>query len=105
MTRIEFSCNICQLIAEMFSVGENPIIDFVKRSTEEQKRLYDKGLSKCDGRIIVSQHQLGKAMDIYFIEDGKLVDPKKGFDYWHKRWKDVYGGQAEISWDRGHFEA
>ena len=103
MTRIEFTRNICQLITEMIEQGEYPIIDFVKRSAEEQKRLYQAGLSKCDGIINVSQHQLGKAMDIYFVEDGKLVTPKLGHQYWHNRWCDL-GGDPMIEWDQGHYE-
>lgn len=103
MTRIEFTKNICQLITEMIEQGEYPIIDFVKRSEQEQKRLFDEGLSKCDGRINVSQHQLGKAMDIYFVEDGKLVEPKLGFLYWHNRWTDL-GGDLMLSWDKNHWE-
>ena len=103
MTRIEFTRNICQLITEMIEQGEYPIIDFVKRSAEEQKRLYEAGLSKCDGVINVSAHQLGKAMDIYFVENGILVAPKAGFQYWHNRWCDL-GGDPMISWDQGHWE-
>jgi hypothetical protein len=82
---------------------EHPIIDYVKRSDEEQQRLYDLKLSKCDGVKILSQHQLGKAMDIYFIEDGKLVEPKQTFKYWHDLWES-WGGKPIIDWDKGHFE-
>jgi hypothetical protein len=104
MNRIEFTYNICQLIIEMFKEDESPIIDYVKRSNEEQMHLFQEGKSKCDGIKNVSKHQLGKAADIYFIEDGKLIDPKKGWEYWHKRWVEAYGGQEMISWDKGHFE-
>lgn len=84
--------------------GEHPILDFVKRSTEEQKRLFDLGLSKCDGTIIISAHQFGKAADICFVKDGKLSDPVKGFDYWHQIWESKYGGKSMIDWDKNHFE-
>jgi len=104
MTRVEFSKKIVRLLSEMDKFGEDFVIDFVKRSEQEQKRLFDAGLSKCDGVIVVSQHQLGKAMDIYFVEDGELVPPKKGFEFWHDRWVEQ-GGTPEISWDRNHFEA
>ena len=87
----------------MIEDGEHPIIDYVLRSTEEQKRLFDKKLSKCDGITNRSAHQSGKAMDIYFIENGKMVDPNCGWEHWHKRWEEM-GGQPMISWDRGHFE-
>lgn len=103
MTRVEFTRLICNLIEEMIYEGENPIIDYVLRSTEEQKRLFDKGLSKCDGVEKRSAHQSAKAMDIYFIEDGEMVDPKMGWEFWHKAWE-KRGGKPMISWDRGHFE-
>jgi hypothetical protein len=103
MDRVEFTRNLVNLIAAMMLEGEHPIIDYVKRSAEEQKRLFDKGLSKCDGVHSISAHQIGRAADIYFIEDGKMVDPKKGWDHWHQYWQEK-GGKPEIEWDRGHFE-
>lgn len=104
MTRVEFTRNITELLVKMQNEGEFPVIDFVKRSTEEQKRLYDMGLSKCDGEINQSQHQFGKAMDIYFVENGKLTDPHRGWDWWHQVWEKQHGGQPMLDWDRGHFE-
>jgi len=113
MNRIAFTYNICQLIIEMFKEDEHPIIDYVKRSDEEQKRLFDLGKSKCDGINNISQHQRGRAVDIYFpdlddidkdLDKDELLPPKKGFEYWHKRWTDAYGGKPMISWDQGHFE-
>lgn len=103
MTRVEFTKAIINLIAGMFLEEEFPIIDYVKRSDEEQMRMFIKGLSKCDGIRNISQHQRGKAMDIYFIENGEMIDPKKGWEYWHRRWEEK-GGQPMISWDKGHFE-
>ncbi len=103
MTRLEFTINIVALLKQMIDLGEHPIIDYVKRSDEEQGRLFNAGLSKCDGLEKVSKHQTGRAMDIYFIEDGKLVDPKDGWDHWHSVWEG-WGGAKMIEWDRGHFE-
>ena len=105
MTRVEFTDNICTLIVWMIAEGEKPIIDFVKRSDEEQKRLFDKGLSKCDGVKIISKHQKGLAMDIYFLDDEEknLIEPKKGFTYWHKKWEE-FDGRKMIEWDKNHFE-
>jgi hypothetical protein len=103
MTRIEFTVNIVALLKQMIDLGEHPVIDFVKRTAAEQKRLFDTGLSKCDGYTIISKHQTGRAMDIPFIEDGRVAEPKLGFDHWHKVWEG-WGGQPQISWDRGHFE-
>ncbi len=103
MNRVEFAEKIVELLDWMQEVGEHPIIDFVKRSDEEQKRLFDKGLSKCDGIKIRSRHQDGCAMDIYFIEDGKMTDPKHGWESWHEHWEEK-GGKPIIDWDKGHFE-
>lgn len=107
MTRFEFTDNICTLIIMMIAEGEKPLIDYVKRSAEEQRRLFDQKLSKCDGEIIRSAHQDGKAMDIYFLNDkgDAITEPKKGFAYWHKKWEEDFGGKKVIEWDQGHFEA
>jgi len=103
MTRVEFTANIVDLLYRMRLEGESPIIDFVKRSDEEQKRLFDAGLSKCDGVHKISKHQIGKAMDIYFISDGRLVSPTLGYPYWHDVWEEMGGGNR-IDWDEVHFE-
>jgi len=105
MTRVEFTVKITSLLQMMIDADENPIIDFVKRSDEEQNRLFDEHLSKCDGYIKISQHQRGKAMDIYFVDEstGYLHTPRKGFEYWHAKWQDM-GGQPMIEWDKHHFE-
>lgn len=103
MDRVEFTRNLVNLLAAMLLDGEHPILDYVKRSDEEQARLYKEGKSKCDGVKVKSKHQLGKAADIYFVEDGKLVEPKRGWEYWHKRWEEK-GGNPMIDWDKGHFE-
>lgn len=90
----------------MIDHGERPIIDFVKRSTQEQERLFRLGLSKCDGVTKISQHQVGKAMDIYFLsESGEdLVNPTFGVWFWHTRWEEL-GGNPMLEWDQNHFEA
>jgi len=88
----------------MIDEGEKPIIDFVKRSDDEQNRLFKEGKSKCDGYKIRSAHQDGKAADIYFIDQNQLVPPKKGYDYWHEIWQDLMDGKPIIQWDQGHFE-
>jgi len=86
---------------------DTPILDFVKRSTEEQKRLFDAGRSKCDGTNNISRHQVGLAADIYLLDEfGKLIDwstiPKKAA-YYHEFWETL-GGNKVIPWDLGHFE-
>lgn len=103
MDRIEFTRKISELLICMFDEGESPILDYVKRSAQEQNRLYKEGKSRCDGFEITSAHQYGKAADIYFIREGKLADPLKGWEYWHRKWEEM-GGRPMIWWDRGHFE-
>lgn len=105
MTRVEFTFAIGKLLVDMHLKGERVLIDWVKRSAEDQLRFYNEGKSKCDGVTKVSAHQRGRAADIYFLtEDGKgLTDPVKGWVYWHRRWEE-FGGKPMISWDKGHFE-
>ena len=107
MNRFEFTRKIAALLIMMIAEGERPIADYLKRSAEEQRRLFDKGLSKADGRTKKSGHQDAKALDIYFEneddEDTILDAPKKGWKYWHDIWRKM-GGKKMIPWDKGHFE-
>jgi len=41
------------------------------RTADEQKALYDEGVSKCDGTRNKSYHQSGKALDVYAYVDGR----------------------------------
>jgi len=41
------------------------------RTAEDQKSLFDKGVSRCDGYKHKSYHQSGNAFDIYAYVDGK----------------------------------
>ena len=123
MTRRDFTKNIAILITEMVNAGDMPIADFCKRTDEEQKRMYDAGLSKCDGVVRVSKHQLGKALDIYLCRDngngGVIVDyswDKGKSSKWHARWEQLGGnplvtfhtndskGNAQETIDHPHFE-
>lgn len=104
MFRSEFTRLIIILLTEMEDAGETPVIDFVKRTDEEQKRLFDAKLSKCDGIVKKSQHQAGKAMDIYFISiHGTIDNDRERYIKWHKRWEQL-GGKPMIEWDSCHFE-
>lgn len=104
MTRIEFTTKIVKLLYEMLTSGEQFVIDYVLRSTEEQNRLFKEGKSKCDGINKKSAHQSGRAMDLYFIDSkGNLDFNTDKYEKWHKRWEEM-GGKPMISWDKGHFE-
>ena len=106
MTRVEFTERICRLILRMRMEREDPILDYIKRSSEDQKRLFIAGKSKCDGTTKVSGHQRGRAGDIYFLDlddKSKLAAPIRGYTYWHKVWEEM-GGKPMIEWDKGHFE-
>jgi hypothetical protein len=107
MNRKQFTKALGRLLVDMEMKGEEPILDYVKRSDEKQRLLFEKHLSQCDGIRKRSAHQSGCAADIYFPDaDGNLVAPKRGWEYWHTRWNELSGGNAQaiIDWDKGHFE-
>ena len=110
MTRVEFNKKIINLLARMFLEKEYPIIDFVKRSPEEQNRLFKLGKSNCDGINTHSAHEFGKAADIYFVDEddldadgitAELNNGKKGYEFWHKIWEEM-GGKPLTDWYRTH---
>lgn len=101
----EFTYILAKLLLEMKINGDEPIVQYIYRSPEEQNRLYREGKSKCDGYKIQSQHQKMKAADIYLANDNGVIwewDRKKA-EQWHKRWQEL-GGEKVITWDLGHFE-
>jgi hypothetical protein len=102
-SRTEFTIALANLISQMELNGDKPILDYVKRSAEEQRRLFDKGLSKCDGVNKVSAHQIGRAADIYLDNNGSIEWTEEKANYYHEIWSNM-GGRAAISWDLGHFE-
>jgi len=105
MTRAEFTQKLTLLLLVMLLNGEKPILDYVKRSKEEQKRLYKKGLSKCDGVKKKSKHQFGKAADIYLLDKrGRIIWNKEKYQFYHKIWEKILGGRKMLEWDIAHFE-
>jgi len=104
--RTNFTKMLIDLASFMIANEDFPILDYLKRSTEEQKRLFELGLSKCDGVKIQSKHQVGIAIDIYLARaDGTLKDwndDGKG-KFYHDYWESL-GGAPGLSWDIGHFE-
>jgi hypothetical protein len=65
--------------------------------------MFKRGSSKCDGYVKKSQHQRGLAIDLYIIEDSRIVEDKEGYKKLHEYWSAI-GGEPMISWDMGHFE-
>ena len=110
MNRREFTDNITILVREMVEDKEQPILDYILRSAEEQRRLFDKGLSRCDGTTNKSNHQKGLAADIYLCESDVTEGVRVNYDWnrdkakrWHDRWEEL-GGKPVIEWDLPHFE-
>jgi len=105
MKRTEFTARIVALLQYMIICGERPILDYVKRSTEEQKRLFKKGLSKCDGRKKRSKHQSGKAADIYLTKKNGTLDLTiEKYQHFHYIWEKYLDGKPMLKWDIAHFE-
>jgi hypothetical protein len=88
--------------------GHQPIMDYALRSEQEQMRLFNEGLSKCDGVHKISKHQEGKALDIYFYVDDEVdYSFKKTANlakYYHYQWE-LLGGREMIEWDKPHYES
>ena len=127
MNRRDFTKNKALLTIEMVNAGDQPVEDYVKRSTEEQQRLFALGrelrdgvwvvidesaiVTKNDGVTHPSDHQFGKAADIYFVvthPDGSVFidfefkETRDKAIRWHKRWEEM-GGKPMIEWDLPHY--
>lgn len=84
------------------------------RSAEDQRELYDKGVSKCDGVKNKSYHQSGNAFDIFVIINGKATWEKKYYEPIAKLFKNIakdkygidllWGGDFVTFEDVPHFE-
>lgn len=123
MSRKAFTAALGKLLVDMILKGEEPIIDYLRRSDEEQARLFRIGrafdskgdvveltkykVTNCDGKKKESKHQRALAADIYFEDsndkDTELDPPKLGWEYWHKRAQEL-GFAPMITWDKSHFE-
>ena len=104
MSRVEFTNKSTRFIQEIISVGEIVILDYVKRSDEEQNRLFKAKLSKCDGYIKISAHQRGTAVDLYFLKGNQIDMNKEKYEKWHSIWEIKYSGKPILDWDLPHFE-
>lgn len=78
------------------------------RTADEQKKLFDAGKSNCDGTEKISKHQLGRAVDLVVMEDGKAVwDRNWKYEKLAEFWKGLgnrWGGDFKSLDDIYHFE-
>lgn len=97
-----------------YSLGISKIDFFVNegfRTQEKQQEYYKKGVSKVDGIKIKSQHQLGRAIDIYYVGWRKDKDDNEKWRLLIDTFRTV-GKQLGIKlifgydwgWDKPHIE-
>ena len=114
MKRQDFSPLVAYLIEWIVKKGWHAIIGHAERSREEQRRMFDAKLSKCDGDVKISGHQYRDAGGRYaidiFIHDGDgNIDKSKLYEEAHDYWT-YMGGDPVIVFANGtkdwnHFEA
>ena len=100
------------MMARLLQFASDECIDVIcasfHRTAEEQKALFDKGLSRCDGITKRSRHQDWLAMDLYVIKDDKVAAERiQDYEKLGMRWEDiggVWGGRFESLNDIFHFE-
>ena len=81
MTRTEFTVLVSRLLTQMILDGLHPAIDYCKRSDHEQVYLFSQNdpakhiwVTADDGVHHISDHQLGRAVDILLFNDvGEIV--------------------------------
>ena len=87
------------------------------RTAEDQKKLFDKGLSKADGTIKKSYHQTGKAVDVFAFVNGKASWDEQHLSLiagvalscakelgLNVTWGGTFGSKEFKGWDRPHFQ-
>ena len=85
--------------------------DSFQRTAERQNELFKQGKSKCDGYKIKSKHQLGRARDIYIIDEaGKIIWDRRPYEILGRFWETLrpsetkWGGSFKEFTDIFHFE-
>lgn len=110
MKKWQFTENVAKLILWCREQGYYVFMDYGLRSAEEQKRLFDKGLSRCNGASTISAHQYGKhphghfAVDLPMCGNDWDINSPEPYERAHDFWSTL-GGAPMISWDKAHFEA
>jgi hypothetical protein len=104
MKRVDFTNAVGELIRFAKERNIPVIIDWALRDKWAQARMFRNGLSKCDGEIKISKHQMGLAVDIYVMTPaGRISEDLVAYSMLHDKWDELGGGQR-IRWDKGHFE-
>ena len=85
--------------------------DSFQRTAERQNELFKQGKSRCDGYQAKSKHQLGRARDIYIIDEaGKIIWDKGPYETLGKFWETLrpgetkWGGNFKDFIDQFHYE-
>lgn len=120
--RAEFNKKLNEFMLEMYAAGDQPVEHEVFRTSEQQQiywkigrefvdgKWVEKGavVTKLDGIIKRSAHQLGLAVDIYFVINGEIKYSGKELEQlltkWHEVWQNKYGGRPMLDWDKPHFQ-
>ena len=103
--RIDFLSNLGALLVYAEDKGYDLICAAFFRTPEEQNALFKKGLSRCDGYIILSHHQLWLAVDLYLIKNGVLVTERCAeYEDLGSYWRGLGGVWEPIPGDIYHFE-
>lgn len=103
MTGTQATLNLSKLIQFANDNGFPVTLSYAKRTKAGQKELFLAGKSKCDGEIKRSDHQDGKAYDLYIIFDGKICQEKAKYDILHEYWE-LLGGKPMIQFSNGTFD-
>lgn len=113
MTRREFTRNIGKFIVKANEAGFEIIGDWWFRDKQAQQHVWATGMSNLDGVEKISNHQHGKAVDIFIYEGNDILHCKgrnaakeiAKYHALHDLWDEVRGEpRPRIHGDLGHFE-
>ena len=112
MTKTERRIKFIQDFGHLILFAQDSYIEFiithVYRTAEEQKKLYNLGLTDCDGYNTRSKHQDWLAIDICIIKDNECVwDRTPEYEALGDEWKEMghtWGGDFKSRDDVYHFE-
>ena len=106
--RTNFFYMIARLVCEAQEQGIRVICTSFIRTTAEQRDLFERGKSRCDGTKKVSKHQLGTAADLALVKNERLIwDDAPEYGILGEIWEDlggIWGGRWKTFRDIFHFE-